>query len=284
MRYDASWAALFTPETQPPVAPALLAGKPDALCAELARLAYYKFDTQLEALKAALGALGLTLIDHISERRLPYDSQAFAASDAAGTLWLAFRGTDSSGPWDLITDLLALPLRWPRVPGRVHHGFREGYELLHERIATWLTGNPHSRMIVTGHSLGGALATLCAALHPDCELVTFGAPAVGDAAFAAGFEGRDVRRYRDCCDLVPRVPPEWWIYRQLGGLRYLDRNGALIAGADAATTAADMKRGRSEYWRALPVGLGAVPARSLADHAPINYVSAVAGVREPIAE
>jgi pimeloyl-ACP methyl ester carboxylesterase len=63
----------------------------------------------------------------------------------------------------------------------------------------------------TGHSLGGALATLAADRHGDSAAVyTFGSPLVGDDAFAAGFnnrhEGRSFR-YVNGDDLVTRVPP-----------------------------------------------------------------------------
>ena len=58
-----------------------------------------------------------------------------------------------------------------------------------------LKNNPKSRLILTGHSLGGAAATLIGArlidmgLNPgQIEVITFGAPAVGNAAFADKFD------------------------------------------------------------------------------------------------
>ncbi|MGL5512754.1 MAG: lipase family protein, partial [Sporomusa sp.] len=58
-----------------------------------------------------------------------------------------------------------------------------------------LQDNPDSKIYLTGHSLGGAAATLTGAwlismgISPEqIEVITFGAPAVGNAAFAAKFE------------------------------------------------------------------------------------------------
>ena len=58
-----------------------------------------------------------------------------------------------------------------------------------------LRSNKSYTLIITGHSLGGAAATLSAArlismgVKPEqIEVITFGAPAVGNAAFAAKFE------------------------------------------------------------------------------------------------
>jgi hypothetical protein len=62
-------------------------------------------------------------------------------------------------------------------------------------LPSMLLANKNSRLYITGHSLGGAAATLMGArlismgISPEqIEVITFGAPAVGNAAFAAKFE------------------------------------------------------------------------------------------------
>jgi len=94
----------------------------------------------------------------------------------------------------------------PSTEPKVHKGF---YEFIHAgSVATLssdkqttfslpdiLRDNPDSKIYITGHSLGGAAATLTGAwlismgISPEqIEVITFGAPAVGNAAFAAKFE------------------------------------------------------------------------------------------------
>lgn len=89
-------------------------------------------------------------------------------------------------------------------------------------------------VFVTGHSLGGALATLCALdLHitlgiPDVRVVSFGSPRVGNYVFAKWFEEEigPHWRFTHNRDIVPSVPPgymgfyhvaqEVWVVDMLG--------------------------------------------------------------------
>ena len=98
-------------------------------------------------------------------------------------VFVAFRGTETSEFKDIATDASCLPaqcsaaMRSDRyVPkptktlldGRIklHTGFRNAYESIREsvlRIVYDITGwNESWTVCVTGHSLGGALATICA--------------------------------------------------------------------------------------------------------------------------
>ncbi|GFR44840.1 hypothetical protein Agub_g6182, partial [Astrephomene gubernaculifera] len=79
-------------------------------------------------------------------------------------------------------------------------------------------GAPVWRVLVTGHSLGGALATLAAyelaerrtpaRSRQSISLYTFGAPRVGNRAFAAEFDGLvpDAWRVTNSNDIIPSVP------------------------------------------------------------------------------
>jgi len=86
----------------------------------------------------------------------------------------------------------------------VHQGFNAMYCSMHEAIAQWLTGEADSRperrakpILLSGHSMGGALATLCMrylAEDPYLKerrnkicLFTFGSPCVGNQPFATKF-------------------------------------------------------------------------------------------------
>lgn len=81
-------------------------------------------------------------------------------------------------------------------------------------------------MIVTGHSLGGALATLCAldlqfnffSAEPErIVLYSFGSPRVGNSAFRQSFNRRVSNSYRvvNGMDIVPAVPRPWQGYRHV---------------------------------------------------------------------
>merc|ERR1711871_359868 len=115
---------------------------------------------------------------------------------------LAFRGTRD--PIDVVTDMTVRSIEFePRknvesglVLGKmeVHQGFLSAFESLSTEINELLDDlSPNIRLIVTGHSMGGALAQIAAAYysHMSPVLVTFGSPSVGDSEFCA-FVNRQV--------------------------------------------------------------------------------------------
>ncbi len=124
-------------------------------------------------------------------------------------------------PTNWLTNLNYRPLQ-PR-PGwgagvAVHPGFGEALDLVHggirDRVVEVLT--PERHLFVTGHSLGGALATLFAyrAAAEDGLAVqgvyTFGAPRVGNVPFAQHYEallGPRTNRWQNRSDPAPAVPP-----------------------------------------------------------------------------
>jgi pimeloyl-ACP methyl ester carboxylesterase len=91
----------------------------------------------------------------------------------------------------------------------VHQGFARAYATVHDAIREELARHGGT-LLITGHSLGAALATLAAADHAGRQpaLITFGSPRVGDATFARLLAGLPIRRFVDCCDVVTRIPPE----------------------------------------------------------------------------
>ncbi len=287
MKYDPTRKALYKPETGRPLDPALFAARPDALAAELARFAYWKFENGHDELARALSGHGLEWAAGFVDAAT--NTQAFACHDGAGTAYVAFRGTQSDDLRDLLTDLQA----WPTGsfgPGMAHAGFVQAYcgktngsgNPVRPNIREWIAQAVPTRLVLTGHSLGAALATLCAIDNPSAELVTIGSPRVGNGDFAAAFAGRKIRRYVDCCDVVTTVPPPVG-HKHVGELFYIDRHGAVHRPPPNALEMLDDQAKANLEYVPLALGrLGTVEARNFADHAPINYISAMLGIRQPI--
>jgi len=148
------------------------------------------------------------------------------------TVVLSFQGTqgDSLGDWvdDFMFAMSEPPMEWawPTAPDemdisiRLEDGFMYAWEEL--RQAAWdyvtklLAKHPDATFIVTGHSLGGALASLAAAdLNynglPVERVYTFGAPRVGNLGWAffynemLNLKGRTFRVVNER-DPVPHIP------------------------------------------------------------------------------
>ena len=186
----------------------------DLLCAEMSRLAYADRPT----VGSSLQKIGFVLEHWIGgetkeQRGATHGTDGFVATSANPQLRvLAFRGTESNKPEDILTDALATSEVWdPQNPsrGKVHRGFKQVYALVAEDIRRVLA-KPGGQLLITGHSLGAGLATLAAADHAHLKpaLVTFGSPLVGDSAFKQTLSGLTLHRFVDCCDLVTRIPPE----------------------------------------------------------------------------
>lgn len=114
----------------------------------------------------------------------------------------------------------------PGLPGRVHHGLADGAIALSGQIDDILRELQAVRarpVWLTGHSQGGALATLMGAKLTDCQGVyTFGAPRVGDQAFKDAYS-TPLWRICNQNDPVSRVPFEWFLgYRHVGQSVWFD--------------------------------------------------------------
>jgi pimeloyl-ACP methyl ester carboxylesterase len=284
MEYDSSKAALLTPETQPAL-PFDPAWQPEALCAELSRLAYKRIessDADKEEANAALRAAGYgpatPFVGRSILRGRDFWSYAFGTTNAAGEAVVVFRGTQPQNLSNVLDDVQFWPRRWVGA-GRVHRGFLRAYEGLREQIDAWLGEHKPARLVITGHSLGAAMATLMAARYPEAELLTFGSPRVGGRGFAAQFAGRTVRRYVDCYDFVTNLPPPIW-FRHVAEMHYVDRHGVVHSPPPGPIARLkDRLLADLSYARKCTLKRGSVWFRTGADHAPINYVAAVLGKR-----
>ncbi|XP_030459400.1 uncharacterized protein LOC115679830 isoform X2 [Syzygium oleosum] len=166
------------------------------------------------------------------------DTQAAIWRDSARRrLLVAFRGTEQSRWKDLRTDLMLAPagLNPERIGGdfkeevQVHSGFLSAYDSVRIRILSLLKmaigfvddgSEPQYKwhVYVTGHSLGGALATLLALELSSSQLAkrgaiyvtmyNFGSPRVGNRRFAELYNEKvkDSWRVVNHRDIIPSVP------------------------------------------------------------------------------
>ncbi len=155
---------------------------------------------------------------------------------------LAFRGTElksRSTLHEIRTDLDTLPVAFDRG-GRVHRGFLQGLEEIWagpDNLEAFLdelkARRPKRPLWLCGHSLGGALATLCFARRGEAAgLYVYGSPRVGDEDFVRLLEGRPLWRVEHGRDPVPLVPPDLpaigFSFKDPGQLVFLSRKGEVL--------------------------------------------------------
>jgi Lipase (class 3) len=294
------------------------AAEPHVLCAEMSRLAY----APAEVVEPALRRIDWSLVrpwlggERLADRVASWGSNGFVARSADGRVVVAFRGTEPTKPENLLVDLLTGQTDSP-AGGRVHRGFAYAFGRVRSALAAAVAAAGPGPLLITGHSLGAGLATL-AAMHLRSRrprLITFGSPRVGDGRFCELLTSHQIggARFVNCCDLVPRIPPEQFdgphVERLLAdlavapgiaravaralcamlaaasvaprfadvcGASYVRGDGVVVERCSVDDVARDRTNARRTYRAQHPgLTLSTVPFRDLADHAPINYLSAM---------
>jgi Lipase (class 3) len=121
----------------------------------------------------------------------------------------SIRGTELADPRNVIRDLCAFPVWDQRLRAYVAAGFGDGARLLELDIA--FETEPKLPIVLTGHSLGGALALNLGASfavcgRPPVEIVTWNAPRCGGKRFCKAVAGIPITMYRWTGDEVSIVP------------------------------------------------------------------------------
>lgn len=170
---DAFAPFAMTPNINAAAFERLWEANPAWILANLAHAAYHTEKT-VTALMSRCGAISCRVYDQGS-------ASAFLAiwSDRAV---LAFRGTQAQSLEDLAADVLFMPTRYGS--STVHTGFLMEINKIWPRIESDLKKEfSHLQRPVpiwaTGHSLGGAMATLAGTRYAFEAVVTFGEPPVG---------------------------------------------------------------------------------------------------------
>ncbi|DBB09212.1 TPA: hypothetical protein ACH3X3_007798 [Trebouxia sp. C0006] len=190
------------------------------------------------------------------------------------------QGSKGEGP-----DLLAGPaaaFSW--LPGgrpAVHRGFLNSWRAngLNQRVKQRVWDILYSKdvdrsnvkVLCTGHSLGGALASLaafdirrhCPCLKPmDVSCYTFGAPRVGNHAFARQYDATvpDTWNIINNQDVIARAGRFWGLYKRAGQRVMINPSGDLIVRPTFIEAAAQVMR----PW-------GGILGGSVPDHLLVNY-------------
>lgn len=152
-----------------------------------------------------------SIIEHSTDTEVLIDKQP-------DKIIIAFCGSESIVDWKQNIDFILRPFPQNRKC-KVHSGFLECFLSVKNKInkILELIQNEKLPVFFTGHSLGGAIATLAAVdakmsyqnLNITC--VTFGSPKPGDKNFSLLYSSLGISTYRvvNSNDIVPSLP-KWW--------------------------------------------------------------------------
>lgn len=233
------------------------------LMAELSMIAYLDLDEAEEPARV-IGFDGIEFIDRDG-------AQAYVFTAEQDRV-VACRGTEPQEWNDLRADANALTDLAETV-GRVHRGFKKEVDDLWPKVRDHLVEDGRD-LWFTGHSLGGAMAMICAGrceldeipIHP-VQVLTFGAPRVGTKRYVTHAD-LDILRWVNNNDVVTRVPPMWMGYRHTGRMMYLDSDGE-----HRRMTRDDRAKDR---WRGFVEGVRRGRLDNLSDHLIVDYVAHIA--------
>jgi triacylglycerol lipase len=197
-------------------------------------------------------------------------AQAYIFANEADAV-VACRGTEPRD-WNDVRADLRIGAVLAETAGWVHGGFKREVDDLWPRLEQALVTNTKT-LWFTGHSLGGAMAAICAG---RCQLstirsnprglYTFGSPRIGSRRYV-NYVRMEAYRWVNNNDIVPRLPPAWLGYRHKGQEIYLNAYGHIrrLTGWQRV----------KDRWRGFRQGLHAGSFDHFADHAIARYIESI---------
>ncbi len=211
------------------------------------------------------------------------------------TLVISFRGTEPNKVKDILTDAkfrlaeesFALKGESEQKKLEIHRGFYGSLQSIWSKgtsdqdldgyLEDAVKSSDTEEVWITGHSLGGALATLASIKVREyipadkVHLFTYGCPRVGNDSIVSLFKDSDggtginAYRYVNNEDLVTRVPPRVVGYKHVGQVLYFKANGELQEGVQG-------------WWRFLKTVVNASEdfkdglGQTAQDHSMVRYI------------
>lgn len=166
----------------------------------------YDHKIEIERLVAELESLNAKLVKTFDSN----GTQAILISTDK-FITLAFRGTESTSVKDIKSDAKATTTKCDSG-GNIHSGFKQAFEEVAIEIQHTLDQDEFKNkpLFITGHSLGGALATIAAKKlkHTGgmASCYTFGSPRVGDEKWISNIK-TPLYRVVNAADCVTMMPP-----------------------------------------------------------------------------
>ena len=277
----------------------------------MSQLAYEGDQNKIERLCSLWGLRRPRAIVSPAGRRSRFVRTRGLVAEGHGATIFAFAGTDPLVPANWLTDLdfkLApgAIAASEATPGNFHRGFQRGVDAVWEHTVEALRGRREQPVLMTGHSLGAALAAV-AADRAFCDervgvrsraVYCFGMPRTGDENFALRYNdtlGASTYRLVHGDDIVATVPPSRLGFRHVGKLICCPRAGKFDAEVPAdfcdnppfvGSLVAGLRQGLRDFFKMQPqptfrddpLGrLSGLLAPPIADHLPDRYWSALAG-------
>lgn len=204
------------------------------------------------------------LVEIIEER-----TQLAYCVEAGGYHFVIFQG--SCAPEDTLLDLDFFPKKDESLS--MHRGFHKAFNYLWPELQNLIDKIDPEKLILCGHSLGGALAYILSTKVKYHSLYTFGAPRV---VFNAGnTECKNIYRYVNCSDAVPTLPPAVFGFKHIGQLIFIDDNQIIHEEPGFNSIFTRISSSGKFFAKGKWIMKGNAPTRSLVDHAPVNYSRAL---------
>lgn len=173
----------------------------DLFCLFLSQMVYFSNSFITKHL-TEIGSERVSIID--------YHGPTAVCVSFNGTNYVVVKGLSgrNKDEWPIILNFIAKDF-----DGTEAHG---GFVITTQRLIPHVNefikdGEP---VILTGHSMGGAIVTLTSLAMDACKVVTFGSPKTVEKDALETFEGKDITHYRIDTDFVTKLPP--FIYDRPG--------------------------------------------------------------------